>query len=44
MASVEPHVTQISVSGSTAMPYTCAYRAAIASRNAGTPHVTGYWL
>src|SRR5439155_25977940 len=44
MASVEPHVTTISVSGSRAGQPFRAYLAAMAPRSVGEPHVTGYWF
>ena len=44
MASVEPQVTVTSVSGSASMPLYAFARRATASRRAGTPHVTEYWL
>ncbi len=44
MASVAPHVTVISVSGSTLRPYHSAYLRASASRNRLAPHVIAYWF
>src|SRR3954463_7952666 len=44
IASVAPHVTVISRSGSTSMLYQCRYLSAIASRSAGLPHVIAYWF
>ncbi len=45
MASVEPHVTQSSVSGSTVQPsYVAATLVAMPSRKALAPQVMAYWL
>ncbi len=44
MASVAPHVTVISRSGSISRSYHRRYFSAIASRSAGDPHVIAYWL
>src|SRR5712691_3529658 len=44
IASVEPQVTTISVSGSSSGQPNLRYLAAMAARSLGEPHVTGYWL
>lgn len=44
IASVEPQVTQICVSGSASIPYQRRYFSAIAARNSSEPQVIGYWL
>ena len=44
IASVAPHVTVTSRSGSTSMLYQRRYFSAIAWRSTGVPHVTAYWL
>ena len=44
IASVAPHVTVISRSGSTGMSYQRRYFSAIAWRRAGVPQVIAYWL
>src|SRR5437773_2435646 len=44
IASVAPHVTVTSVSGSTVIPYQSAYFRARASRNRLAPQVMAYWL
>src|SRR5713101_447534 len=44
MASVAPHETVISVSGSTPRPHAADCFLATADRNCGAPHVVAYWL
>src|ERR1051325_1847602 len=44
IASVAPHVTVISVSGFTVMPYQSAYLRASASRSRLAPQVMAYWF
>src|SRR5438874_3632106 len=44
IASVAPHVTVISVSGLTVMPYQSAYLRASASRSRLAPQVIAYWF
>ena len=44
IASVAPHVTVTSRSGSTSMPYQRRYFSAIPMRRFADPHVTAYWL
>src|SRR6059058_5472746 len=44
IASVAPHVTVTSASGSTVIPYHWAYFRASASRNRLAPQVMAYWL
>ena len=44
IASVEPQVTVISVSGFTVMPYHSAYLRASASRSRREPQVMAYWF
>src|SRR5437588_2899602 len=44
MVSVAPQQTVTSRSGSTCMPYSRAYLAAIAARSSGSPQVMAYWL
>src|SRR5919199_2765921 len=44
IASVAPHVTVMSRSGSTSIPYQRRYFSAIASRSGGDPQVIAYWL
>ncbi len=44
IASVAPHVTVISRSVSTSIPYAARYLRASARRRLGAPHVIAYWL
>src|SRR5713101_2611943 len=44
MASVAPHETVISVSGSTPRPHAADCFLATADRSCGAPHVVAYWL
>src|SRR5260370_87823 len=44
IASVAPHETVISASGSTSRPQAAEYFLATALRSCGAPHVVAYWL